>query len=342
MTPVTPPTQKRIGQLDGLRACAILAVFLHHSMGYKSTWMGVDLFFILSGFLITGILLSKKKDRMSSYFASFYGKRVRRILPPYLLLLLVASAVFGTWWYRYWYMYFGATNFFQMLNLPQPEALGPLWSLAVEEQFYFVWPFVIFFCKEVWVARCAVFLIVLAPVLRVVCTPLFLDTLPIYTGTPFRMDLLASGALVAIVWRKRRQVVEVWGRYGLVLAALGFAGFELTQKFAHLYQASNTRWSNLLIYEWSLVICLGVFLWALSGWKVGILEWTPLKYIGRISYSMYLIHELVIDVLVPRFGNFTVKTTLIAFMISTAYAALSWHFIEKPIISTGAHESISR
>lgn len=333
--------QKRIEQLDGLRACAILAVFLRHALGFKSAWMGVDLFFILSGFLITGILLSKKKGRISSYLASFYSKRIRRILPPYILLLLVASAVFGTWWHRHWYMYLGATNLFQTLNLSQPAALGPLWSLGVEEQFYFVWPFVVFFWKEAWVARFAILLIVLAPVLRVFCTPLFHDALPIYTGTPFRMDLLASGALVAIVWRRHRQAVETWGRYGIVLSVLGIAGFQATQKFAHLYQASNTRWSNFLIYECSLVICLGIFLWALSGWKVGILEWGPLKYIGRISYSMYLIHELAIDVMAPKFGTFTVRTALSALLITTTYAALSWYFMEKPIIATGAHESIS-
>ena len=74
---------KRISQLDGVRGLAILAVFLHHALKIKLLWMGVDLFFILSGFLITGILLSAKGQKLGSYFAHFYSRRARRILAPY-------------------------------------------------------------------------------------------------------------------------------------------------------------------------------------------------------------------------------------------------------------------
>ena len=89
---------KRIEQLDGIRTVAIAAVFIHHTLHVKLLWMGVDLFFILSGFLITGILIGNKSQSIGRYFGHFYERRARRILPPYALLLVVTSVIFGLAW----------------------------------------------------------------------------------------------------------------------------------------------------------------------------------------------------------------------------------------------------
>src|SRR3981189_3153154 len=129
---------KRIGQLDGIRAIAISVVFLHHAFQIKLLWMGVDLFFILSGFLITGILLKHKEQSLGRYFGHFYARRARRILPPYCLLLLVTSLLFGVAWARHWYFYLFLMNLVPALHIPHQMALSLLWSLAVEEQFYLV------------------------------------------------------------------------------------------------------------------------------------------------------------------------------------------------------------
>jgi peptidoglycan/LPS O-acetylase OafA/YrhL len=99
------PNLQRISQLDGARGVAILAVFLNHALNAKLLWMGVDLFFILSGFLITGVLLNAKQHSLRGYFAKFYARRARRILPPYLLTLLMASLFFGFAWTRHWYTF---------------------------------------------------------------------------------------------------------------------------------------------------------------------------------------------------------------------------------------------
>jgi peptidoglycan/LPS O-acetylase OafA/YrhL len=134
--------------LDGVRALAITAVFLHHAFKIRLLWMGVDLFFILSGFLITGILLQHKTQPIGRYFAEFYNRRVRRILPPYLLLLIVTTILFGVAWMRYAYLYVMLMNVIRALSLERPVSLEVLWSLAVEEQFYLLWPFAVYLLSE--------------------------------------------------------------------------------------------------------------------------------------------------------------------------------------------------
>src|SRR5215469_5312278 len=152
----------RIVQLDGLRAFAVLAVFAQHALR-APLWMGVDLFFVLSGFLITGILL-ERKARGQSYFSYFYARRVRRILPPYLLLMLVSSLVFGLGWAQHWEWYaFFATNIADALGQSGHDSLNVLWSLAVEEQFYIVWPFVILLVPRRLLAVVAVALVLIVP-----------------------------------------------------------------------------------------------------------------------------------------------------------------------------------
>jgi len=99
--------------------------------------MGVDLFFILSGFLITGVLLRARQYPLGGYLAHFY-RRGRRILAPYVVTLAVASFFFELAWTRHWYLYVMLTNFVLPLRIPHPKAFEPLWSLAVEEQFYLV------------------------------------------------------------------------------------------------------------------------------------------------------------------------------------------------------------
>jgi len=325
----------RITQLDGLRAIAIITVFFHHAFESKLTWMGVDLFFILSGFLITDILTRNRNRRILPYLSSFYARRVRRILPPYFLLLAITCVLSGVWWLKSWYYYLGFMNLMLITHVKFPDSLAILWSLAVEEQFYIVWPFIVFFFSERWIARLAIFLVILAPLLRWFCTPLFPDYVPIYAETPFRMDLLAIGALVSIVWRKRRTLIETYGKCGLLLSASGLFGTVFFGHFAHIKRTAHTPASNFLAYEFALVICLGLFLWALSGWRVGVLQMKLLQYIGRISYSLYLIHLTALMVCWRYFGQGSYRSAVLASLISCAYAAFSWKYFEQPIISSG-------
>ena len=326
--------QKRIDQLDGIRGVALLSVFLHHTYHVPLLWGGVDLFFILSGFLITGILLKQKEGSLKHYFGHFYGRRARRILPPYLLLLLLTVLLHGVGWLRYWYFYPFAMNFLIPLHVPHPGALDILWSLAVEEQFYFVWPWAVYYLSERALARLAATLLVLAPLLRLLCTPLFAEHWSIYLLTPFRMDLLAAGALLAIGWHRRREAVLRLARFGPALAAAGVLALALLSRQPLFHTTANTWQSNLFLYELTLVVSLGLVLWALGGRRIAPLRFAPLRYVGRISYSMYLIHLTLIlgfDHLIPR----VLPRTLLCLVLTLGYAALSWQLLERPLLAAG-------
>ncbi|MGA3049341.1 MAG: acyltransferase [Terracidiphilus sp.] len=319
---------QRIRQLDGIRGFAILAVFLHHAFKIRLMWMGVDLFFLLSGFLITGILLNAKQYSLAGYFAKFYSRRARRILPPYLLTLLVASFFFGLAWARHWYLYLLLTNLLLPLHISHPVAFFPLWSLAVEEQFYLVWPFVVYFLSERHLGYFAAFLVVFAPVLRAVLH--FQDPYFIFTLTPFRMDLLAAGALLSVAYRNMRPQIERWGmELGFVSSLFGVGGLLLLSHLG-ISTYGNTRLGNIWIYECALLCCLGIMLWALSGRCVQSLRWKPLTYIGQISYTMYLVHLGILTLLSPRLNP--IAAGVVGFIVTVAYASASWYLMERRLL----------
>ncbi|WP_353072131.1 acyltransferase family protein [Tunturiibacter gelidoferens] len=328
----------RILQLDGLRAAAILAVFFHHAFTIKLLWMGVDLFFVLSGFLITGILIAHKKDSLGRYLGGFYKRRARRIYPPYVLLLAVTTLLFGTSWMRHAYMYVFLMNFLHPLRILEPYTLVILWSLAVEEQFYLVWPFVVYFVREVQLWWIASVLMVVAPLLRWLCTPLFAREWAIHFLTPFRMDCVAAGALLALLWRSHRALVQQFGAYGLGLAAAAVIALGLLSRIRGYSTAANTRAGNTVIYELTMLISVGLILWALSGRWVGILKLARLRYIGRISYSMYLISTTAL-VVASWMVHSIVATAAIAAAITVVYASVSWYVMEKPLLSREPDEA---
>lgn len=331
--------RERIGQLDGVRAVAIAMVFLNHLLRVKLMWAGVDLFFILSGFLITGILLGAKERRIGDYFGHFYGRRVRRILPPYLLLLLWTPVFFGVGWLRFGYMYVGLMNLLGPLGMPHPMGFDVLWSLAVEEQFYLFWPFVIFFLSERAVAGVAGVLMVVAPVLRHIGTPASYGFEGVYMLTPFRMDLLAAGALIAIAWRRRRDLIERWGVYGPVLTAAAVGAMLWLARRPGFTITANTPFARVWIYELTLLASAGVVLWALGGRGVGVLKVGWVRYVGRISYSFYLVHSMVQVVLLEGLRNRWVVAGL-TLAISLGYAAVSWRWLETPILYAGRGSAV--
>ena len=337
----TPPIEPnaavrgRVLQFDGLRALAYGLVYINHFARLPLLWAGVDIFFVLSGFLITGILLEKKRLG-GPYFSYFYRRRVFRILPPYVLAIVGYGLLFTWHEYRPLWLFLLAPNV-QGLN-PRPPRLLPLWSLAIEEQFYLVWPLVVLFTSEKNLLRFSLAAVVLTPILRMVCTPLFPNHFYIYSLTPFRADLLCAGAVLALLWKRRTPLIEARiTRWSWPVCFLGILLFTGTQAFPVFRLAGNTVVANGFVYLFSLVAATGLVAWTLTdkSWWRALLASVPLRFLGEISYSMYLFHEMIGVKLEQRFGV-TVLVKLVSFAVLIVYASVSWFFVERPLIRFAA------
>lgn len=328
---------QRVPQLDGLRAIAILMVFAHHALHVPFLWTGVDLFFVLSGYLITGILLKAKPERNKrGYWRPFYKRRALRILPPYAGFLSVLLITFRVPWSHIWYWYaFFAANFALAFGKVTVDAMTPLWSLAVEEQFYFLWPWVVLWCSRKTLKRVAIGVLVLAPLVRALCTPLFKTHFPIYTLMPFRADTLACGAFIRISeseaedWirnKHRSSLFTLIGAAALLVALSSLPSFRT---------GANNVLFNSLGYSLSVFVFGGGLTYVLglgTGIAYTVLTCRPMRYLGRISYTFYLYHVAVLS----KVGAYTRSTFLIAslgFVIAGLIAALSWRFFESPILN---------
>jgi peptidoglycan/LPS O-acetylase OafA/YrhL len=331
-----PQRMRHIPQLDGLRAAAILMVFVTHAAHAPLLWAGVDLFFVLSGYLITGILLRLKQQYASGYFRPFYLRRARRILPPYFLFLIVAAAVFSIRWSAFiWCILFSA-NIGLAFGKISASVLTPLWSLAVEEQFYLIWPWVVLLCDTRRLKRIALFVMVASPLLRAAATPLFHTHFPIYFLSIFRADALCAGALLAIVQTQPSS----WGAFSskrsvaVFCAACALSFSSLTQ-VPSFHTGSNSALFNSLGYSLIAWFFCGVLLLSLmltKGFILAALTWRPVRYLGRISYSFYLWHWAILLLLSQRIHS-TSLLALSGFALTVAVASISWHFIESPLLS---------
>lgn len=198
--------------LDGIRGIAILLVMTIHyfndpqpgldNLVHKVTdggWMGVDLFFVLSGFLITGILLDANGG--AHYFISFYGRRALRIFPLYYLYLVLLWAVFGiaTTWPYWTYL----LNIQIAINGQWPAIpyVAHLWSLAIEEQFYLLWPLVVLLCSRRTLMRLCLAIVALSPMLRAWVLHAGVASRAVSVLTPTRVEGLLAGALLAVLVR---------------------------------------------------------------------------------------------------------------------------------------------
>jgi peptidoglycan/LPS O-acetylase OafA/YrhL len=304
--PLAASKPSRVPELDGIRALAIWLVLVFHAIATPAAmrvgatltgwhaalwqainhgWLGVDLFFVLSGFLITGILLDAKPR--SDYYQGFYARRARRILPVLLVVLGVFALI-----YRGPAAYFGlalifCANLTALLGVATPLGLGPLWSLAVEEQFYLFWP---------WLARALPVrgLAILAGLI-VLCEPLvrFAFGAPeqIYY-TWFRCDGLALGALLAIWVRSRgcnpQRSLRLALYAGVAAALLGCV--ELIVRSAAFSAAVRTSEAGLLFAS----LLLAAYTLRGSRWTA-ILRSPAAGYFAATSYCVYVIHA-------PLFG----------------------------------------
>jgi peptidoglycan/LPS O-acetylase OafA/YrhL len=344
-TPVTTSQRKNrhLPQLDGLRGIAIAIVVLGHMVVFPVGFglsglgplppLGVNLFFVLSGYLITGILLNARNK--SNYYSSFYARRALRIWPLYFLVLgilffvtnhRVAALTFDDTRIRWPFFVFYVQNLvYKQAAMLGPVALGVTWSLAVEEQFYTLWPLIVRRLSSVTLRRVLVMVIVVAPVARFFC-PLFgFDP---YINPLCRFDAMAMGGLVAIWMTEREPSPEKISRIAwsivpiaLVLAALGY----LTGVF-HLVSKTveSALWTTLLLAALSSVVVIRA------------LSHSVLRFLGKISYCAYLVHFIIASFTVSLWpgaglGHRILRIAVVLSMTSLI-GILSWKFLEEPIL----------
>jgi peptidoglycan/LPS O-acetylase OafA/YrhL len=332
---------RRYDQLDGLRAIAVSGVVICHALPPTSIFaplggMGVRLFFVLSGFLITGILLRERDaataahDSCVGIWRAFYLRRALRIFPvAYAAIALAAligipEAREHPWWYLTY-----TSNIRSVLLGQNAAAIGHFWSLAVEEQFYLFWPFLILWAPRRHLVGLVTALIVLAGLSRGLVAAQGHD-LAAYVLTPLRLDALAAGSVLAVC-AVDGITVTPRALVGLGLACFGFAA--VPSVFLH---ALSSEWGHI-------ALCSAFVLAAVDGFR-GPLGWAlllrPVVYLGTISYGIYVVHYFVPESIALieqrfniwlRFPPFGVWRLLYLSTVSVAAAALSWRVMEAPI-----------
>jgi peptidoglycan/LPS O-acetylase OafA/YrhL len=318
--------------LDSFRAIAALAVVLYHCNAFPAGWIGVHAFFVLSGFLITTILLEARTGTFKQYIGNFYRRRALRILPLYygfLLLLLViyllrnGHPVFDPGWLSLATYTF---NWHPFRDVIGNQYLGHLWSLCVEEQFYLFWPFLVYFLSVKAFRRLAFALVLLGPLFRILTAVWIRHSLPhlipgrggledvaagVYFATQSHLDAFALGAMFAAAPRSVRNWLEQ--RAAAVFAGCTFIMVAAAALNIVLYRHSATggHFHGLMAlgfirkspdfhqYIWVYTILnlmsFGALLLFLHVTRVrGLMENRLLIYLGKISYGIYVWHVPVV------------------------------------------------
>ena len=310
-----PAVAQRIPELDGLRGIAILMVVGFHYLNNQLQdpesavgravsqvtsfgWTGVDLFFILSGFLIgTGLIRNKHSPRL---FATFYARRFLRIVPNYYLLIAIFFVIVNLpyfnssifvhrsdvipWWS---YLLMVHNIFMGRMNTLGSNAVNVTWSIGIEEQFYLFFPLIVYFSPKRWIPYILLVAIALASVIR----PFYADWIPRYVFLPCRMDAIAFGALVAYCNEEfDLEAVMKKGRKWYFLAMALNVVFCLYLFYRYQDLGVNKHFYITIFFGGCLLAALA-YKNTLYG---AFLRNRLLMWIGTISYSLYLFHYLIL------------------------------------------------
>lgn len=326
----------RIDRLDGVRAIAILMVLLFHRGYLSQGWTGVDLFFVLSGFLITGILRKTRTDER--YWTRFYSRRAARILPPVLLLMIVYSlaakpplpTILG-------YTLFAGN--YMSRTVYGRSVLGSLWSLAVEEHFYLLWPLISSTIQSPVADHRPRSSLGSRASPTGCLTPHVATYESFYYLTPFRLDGLAAGSLLALLTEGDVTVPaqRLAGWIGALLASTLFIIHALVPSFV---RHTNSAIFNSLGYSLVSATFFCFIAWVMSleaGLANTVLSWRPLTYLGRISFGAYLL-DVPVSTLMKHMEQRSSQLAAVRrllpidLVVILVAATLSFFFIEQPII----------
>lgn len=356
---------RHIPALDGLRAIAILLVIPHNVYLFDTIrgwlvpfawiaaagWVGVQLFFVLSGFLITRNLLDSRGS--PNYYRAFFGRRVLRIFPLYFLVLIffllllphlvnLAPDILGSYAYQGWLWLF-------LSNWAQPFGkevywFPHFWSLAVEEQFYLVWPLIIATLVARRLIPLCVTLIVAALAIRVGMHAAGAKPEMIYMFTVCRMDALACGALAAVLVVHSPRAIDFCREHSTALLGAVFIALAAGAAFSDSYFAFNTgtlTWGDTLLAVCATAVLLVMVAGPrgrIAGWVNTMLSVAPLRSVGKVSYAMYIVHPPIATALIHPYllpylktlgPGFPVWYALATVVCSYLAAWVSWHLLEK-------------
>jgi len=350
------PTRFYRPELDCLRFFAFLAVFICHTsyrpLNYFEArhipdWVGriaeafplagmrgVDLFFALSAYLITALLLREKQELGTLDVRSFYIRRILRIWPLYYFVILLAVAFSLTLSRRSFPALYLLSLFFLVGNwgvlLPggSIRMTGPLWSVSVEEQFYLFWPPIVKRLTRRQIIHASLVMITAATLSRVAMMLLHFTGIQIYANTLTRLDTIGGGILLAALLRGGLPKLKLSVRVALMGCAL--TGLLLTGYLKEFQ--THPIWTEMLLSYPVIALSCNAMIYAFLGLRMEI-PW--LQYLGKISYGLYAYHAvflLVADRLAGAFPAFSHWRIFVALALTIATAAASYRFLEAPFL----------
>lgn len=366
--------RSHIPSLDGLRGLAVVVVILHHLAGstqptsflhriflrtWEAGWSGVDLFFVLSGFLITGILMESRGR--SGALTTFYARRTLRIFPLYYLSLIILI--------KLWPMFTNSPEEFVTIQANQAwywtylvnilivsggsmdgVSASHFWSLAVEEQFYLFWPFVVLFVSDRALLRWTIGMIIGAALFRLLSYQVGWGNSGAYMLTFSRLDSLGWGAMVSIILRDSGLRAH-FTRHAMRVIAIAAVGFVIVTALQGSFRRGPLMLGGGLIF---LAAGYGALV-AIAATEANprlqrFLEFPAFTFFGKYSYAMYIAHPFVIEHLGIYLGKQSwwpytrgesltelLLFSVLCFVATTAIALVSWNLFERWFVSLKDH-----
>jgi peptidoglycan/LPS O-acetylase OafA/YrhL len=344
-------------QLDSLRALAVLLVVLSHYWREMNTWYffsgrtGVLIFFMISGYLITGILLDSRDQAIGNaslqlhIWKRFFQRRALRIFPLYyaVLLLLFALGFPDVRQYIWWHLAY-LTNFLVTLENQWFSTISHFWSLAIEEQFYVFWPAAVLFLPDRFLRWLLLSFLVIAPAFRLAMLLIGKEKIGLWVLPLSVVDSLGLGSLLAYLNYSQASGNISLRKFSLYLTCIGLT-MALVLSGVLLPGQNNSYLSkaSVFLYDTSIILSFsGLFIYILQlrqGWGKAVFTFRPLVYVGKISYGIYVFHIPVMHITPKLFSFFncaafytplgSVEKALLWGMLTLLFSTLSWVLLER-------------
>lgn len=332
--------------LTGLRGIAMVLIFLFHCNveGFTGAFTSLELFFVLSGFLITALLLQEQQDRAAINLKAFYMRRALRLGPAlvfflscYLIFCMVIYKDSATRLYHFQdaaIVLFYFANWTRAFGWHRPGTLGHCWSLSIEEQFYFIWPLLVLLLVRFSKEKRPLLIAILLPLPWIWRSYLLIqgaDWDRLYNGFDCRADALLAGCFLASLWHSGKFVN--WNRRWLLAPLTAFIAFCVLAYFSVF-----ARWQSAPLYFWQYSLILTAAAVVIidithrpNGFLARFLSLAPVVGLGTVSYGLYLWHFPIIGY-VSIFGYSGVTAVVLSAGLTLLAAVFSWFVIERPAL----------